>query len=140
MQRDFTWAGFVHKENIIELLREEESPEGWLVRFFLWNDREYSVTNTPVFPGDAQLLLKAILQQSINDYIKLSSKLALKEEEQFDLQTAIDFLFDDSYEIDFGNLEMTVKDILFYLIGSEPNMQIFRTQIREQLNDFKKKK
>jgi len=129
----------VHKENIIELLREEESEQG-LVRYFVWNDREYSVVNTPCYKDDAITIFRAILQQSVNDYIKLSSKKLTKDEDKMNLQTAVGFLFDDDYIVNFGEIDLDARDLLFYLTGNEPNMTIFRNSLRERLRDYKKKK
>jgi hypothetical protein len=129
----------VHKENIVELLKEEESGAG-LVRYFVWNNREYSVVNRPCYIDDAKTILRAILQQAINDFIKLSSKKLTKDEDKFDLQTAKGFIFDDDYVVDFGGMDLNIRDLLFYLQGSEPNMDIFRASVMERLHDYQKKR
>jgi hypothetical protein len=129
----------VHRENIIELLREEQSDEG-LVRYFLWNNKEYKVTNRYCLRDEATLLLKAILQQAVNDYLKLSCKKLTKEEDRWNFETAKGFLFDDNYCIQYGDIEISVRDIIFFLSGHEPNMDMFRAGIERQLDDNKKKR
>lgn len=129
----------VHRENIIELLKEEQSDEG-LVRYFLWNNKEYKSVNRHCLKDEATLLLKAILQQAVNDYIKLSCKKLTKDEDKWNFETAQGFLFDDDHYINYGGMEITVRDVIFFLSGYDPNMDMFRKGIERQLNDCKKKK
>lgn len=121
------------------MIREEQTDKG-LVRYFLWNDKEYSCLNEPCFRDDAITLLRVILQQAVNDYVKLSCKKLTKEEDKFNFQTAAGFLFDDDYYINYGGMDMSCSDIVFYLTGSEPNMSMFREGIERQVDDRKKKK
>jgi hypothetical protein len=128
----------VQRENVVELFREEESEQG-IVRYFLWNDKEYSVVNERCFVDDCRTLLKAILQQAINDFVKLSNKELVKEEDKFDLMTAKGLLFDDAYYIHYGGMDINARDIVYFLTGQDPNMKLFREGV-ERLNDSKQKK
>lgn len=121
------------------MLKEEQSEHG-LVRFFLWNDREYSAVNKRCFRDDATVLLKAILQQAVNDYVKLSCKTLTKEEDKLNLKTSKAFLFDNEYHINYGGMDITVRDVVYYLTGNEPNMIMFRAGIERQRNANKKKR
>lgn len=124
----------MHREDIVELLRTEQTDEGQMVRYFLWNGKEYQVVNAECFPDDGKILMRAIFQQAINDYIKLSSKKLLKEEDKVNFDTAKGFLFDDDYTIDFGGMDITLKDMVFFMTGSDPNMEMLRAGIERMQN------
>jgi hypothetical protein len=127
------------RDNIIELTKTEESEEG-LVRYFKWNDKEYSIVNARPFSDDAKVILRAILTQSINDYVKLHPGESTKEEDRFNYQTARNFLFDDDYVIDYGGIDIGIRDLIFFITGTDPNMEMFRAGILRKLDVNNKKK
>ena len=128
----------MHRDDVVELLRIEDSENG-LVRYFLWNSKEYSVINTPCHVDDAKALLEAILRQAVNDYIKFCGVNLTKEEDIYNFSTAHDLLFDDDYHINYGGIDITVRDIIYFLTGQEPNMKLFREGLGD-LRDRKKKR
>jgi len=121
------------------LLREEQSDEG-LIRYFLWNNKEFKVVNKHCLHDESTLLLKAILQQAVNDYVKLSCKVLTKDDDKWHLETARQFLFDNHYHIDYGDMKLTAREVIYFLNGCDPNMDMFRAGLERQLDDSKKKK
>jgi hypothetical protein len=119
----------MQKENIIELTRIEFSDEGELIRYFLWNNKEFCSVNNQCYSDDAKVLMRVVLQQAINDFIKYTNKEPIKNDEKYDFETAKGFLFDDDYQIDFGDISLTTRDVLYYITGSDPNMDMFREGI-----------
>lgn len=116
------------REDLIELIEEREGPEG-LVRTFSWNGERYDCINRTCTSEDTRILLQRILKQAMVDYFRLKGKEALRPEEQEAFRTATEFLFNDNLCIDYGGKLLSLRDILEYLVGDEPNMRIFREGI-----------
>ena len=123
-----------HKlDDIVELLKEKLTEEG-LVRYFLWNGEEYNVVNTPCTIEDCKSLLEAILRQAVNDFIKLSVKPPKNDYYREALKTATGLLFTDDYHIEYGGMCITVRDIIYFLTGNEPNMDMFRKGVKRMVS------
>lgn len=124
----------MQREDIVELTKTEESPNG-IVRYFLWNGREYNVQNSPCFSDDGKTLMRAIMQQAINDYVKLADKEITREDDKLNYETAYGLLFNDNYTIDFGGIDITLKDMVSFITGTEPNMEMLRDGIKRMLEN-----
>jgi len=59
---------------------------------------------------ECRFLIKKVVEQAVRDYSALEHSTSASE--QFDYQTAVGFLFDDSYRVNWGGQEMSLQDLL----------------------------
>jgi len=98
-------------------------------RTFEWNGKEYEVESTPCYIEDALLILQSIVSQAIQDFIKYHQAKRNKKAEEI-YQSAKTFLFDDDHRIDYGDMQLSLRDMLAY-IAKESDINL--TMIREDI-------
>lgn len=59
---------------------------------------------------ECRFLIKKVVEQAVRDYSSLEHSTSASE--QFDYQTAVGFLFDDNYRVNWGGQEMSLQDLL----------------------------
>ena len=80
-------------------------------------------SNLPQIDECRYLILK-IIDQAVRDYLSLENSSAPID--QFYYDSACQFLFDDTYAIDYGGVDKTLKDLLDIL---DINSQWFRERV-----------
>jgi len=73
---------------------------------------------------ECRYLILKIVEQSVRDYLSLEFSDAPIEQYYYD--TAIDFIFDDDYVIDYGSEDKSLNDLLDIL---DLNIRWFREKI-----------
>jgi hypothetical protein len=59
---------------------------------------------------ESRYLILKIIEQAVRDFVTLRTASAPIEIEYF--ETACEFIFDDEYAIDYGGIDMTLKQLL----------------------------
>jgi hypothetical protein len=59
---------------------------------------------------ECRYLIKKVLEQAVRDFVAFKDKTSATE--KYDYETAVCFLFDDTYRVDWGGREMSLQDLL----------------------------
>jgi hypothetical protein len=73
---------------------------------------------------ECRFLILKIIEQAVRDFISLEGSTAPIE--QFGYETAVDFLFKDDYEINWGDTTITFCDLLDFL---DVDIEWFREKV-----------
>lgn len=87
---------------------------------------------TPTIEESRYLILK-IIEQAVRDFVTLRTASAPIEIEYF--ETACEFLFDDEYAIDYGGIDLTLKQFLSLL---DVEIDWFRERVLRLLEEKNK--
>jgi len=63
-----------------------------------------------IYTDETRYLIYKIVEQAIRDYLSLYNAKTLAD--KFDYQTAVSFLFDDNYTINWADEEKNLEDLL----------------------------
>lgn len=86
------------------------------VREFDWNGKTFYVFSSPCSEEDSVKILTAIIHQAVKDFERLahpSQRTSKASRESW--STASKFLFDNDYIIDYGDVELNLKEMLYYI-------------------------
>jgi len=115
-----------------------DSLESPLVREFEWNGSTFFVMNTPCSSEDSIKLLTAIIHQAVKDFERLahpSSRTDKVTRESW--STASQFLFDNNYLIDFGDLQLNLSDMLLHISPKGSfNVPSLRRSLIQKTNEY----
>lgn len=89
------------------------------------------ITTRPPFLDEARYLLLKVIEQAIRDYLALGSSAS--QTDNYYYQSACEFIFEDEYEITYGEERYNLQDLL-ELLGLEINW------VREKVIRLKNKR
>ena len=108
------------------------------IKLHRWGKVEFRLGSFSPAQDDCRYLLIKIIDQAIRDYINLEKSTVPIDQQYYD--TAINFLFDNKYRIDYGGKEMSFEDMLSAIdIESEVAFYRKRVEIMKKLKIEKKK-
>ena len=105
-----------------------------LIREFEWNGKIYYVISTECDETDTRKLMIAIINQAVKDFERLAWPGARKDKPSIEnWETARDLFFRENYHFDYGDIPITLEDMLDY-ISFEGAFQLstIRARIIEQ--------
>ena len=98
---------------------------------YTWGNVKFKLEAFTPQQDECRLLMIKVVEQAVRDYMNLEHS-AIPIEQQY-YQTAIGFIFDDDYRVDYGSTEMSFADILTCIFDdSEGEVQWAREKIRRQ--------
>lgn len=68
------------------------------------------MNNGKPYVDECRILLLKIIEQAVRDFLCLDT--ALSQTDQYDYETACQFLFDDNYYINFGGQDRSLSEIV----------------------------